>query len=211
MYILCHVIVFVCYFSFIFLSLIDLQIWINSYQLILELGLGGNDGWRWRKGVRNQRVWLHRFWILDNVDWELYIWEEITSTTLGELPDDMEDTDWQLLNRQVWGLFDLPCQDQHNIVKEKTTSNAPCCLLTALHTDQTKVHLMWFVWRAVGKQQGASDVAFSFTMLCAVDLDRVNRITPKHVYQELANMHLSYHLVAPPKVVDVISSHTNNP
>lgn len=61
------------------------------------------------------------FWILDNVDWELYIWEEITSTTLGELPDDMEDTDWQLLNRQVWGLFDLPCQDQHNIVKEKTT------------------------------------------------------------------------------------------
>lgn len=119
------------------------------------------------------------FWRMQIRD---YLYEKkLHLPLLGEQQDDMEDAYWQVLDRHVLGVIRLTLSRTatHNIVKEKTILDAPCCLPTALQTTSdaplsglyeelsvnNKVHLMWS----------------SPSQYC-VDLDRVNQITRKPVY-----------------------------
>ena len=39
---------------------------------------------RWNKGCWNWKIWWDRFWILENANWRLFVWEETSSSFVGE-------------------------------------------------------------------------------------------------------------------------------
>jgi hypothetical protein len=65
---------------------------------------------------------------------------------LGEKPEDMEDAEWTLLDRQVLGFIQLTLSRSvaHNVVKEKTTAElmTTLCGMYEKLSANNKVHLM---------------------------------------------------------------------
>lgn len=145
------------------------------------------------------------FWRMQIKD---YLYEKkLHLPLLGEQQDDMEDAYWQVLDRHVLGVIRLTLSRTatHNIVKEKTILDAPCCLSTAL---QTRCTFVWSVWRAVSKQQGACDVVFTFTILCWSWQGKSNN--PQTYLLRSCQLVSSISFGSSPKVVDVISSQIYN-
>ena len=109
----------------------------------IKARLSGSNGQRRRQGFKNWEVCWHKHWILEDADKRLSIWEEVASTSFGDI---MKDEEWNLLDRQVLGVIQLTLSRlvAHSVVKEKTKVDLMKALSGMYEKPlyNNKVHLM---------------------------------------------------------------------
>ena len=83
---------------------------------------------------------------MENINRGLPLWEEVTSFVVGEKLKNMSVSNWNLLDKQVFGVIRLTLSKSivHNVTKEKTTAELMVALsrMDEKLSVNNKVHLM---------------------------------------------------------------------